>query len=369
MTRAHPSTGLYVHVPFCGVKCKFCDFAAFPGRTLDIPRYMAALAKEIRSKPAQPLSTFYVGGGTPTVLSIPDWTTLFLAVSSTFLFSKNHEASVECNPESTTEELLVFLRGHGINRLSFGVQSSQDPLLKLLGRAHNWEGFLKAYRLARRVGFQNINIDLMFGLPTQTMVDWQNTLNDVLALDPEHISAYALTVEDRTHLKHQGVEPDEDLQADMYDWASDRLWASGFQHYEISNYAKPGFECRHNLRYWKNEPCVGVGVAAADYDGKVRRRNTHRLDDYMARWENGKTAVVEETLLTEPERVGENLMLSLRLRDGAQLTPQTRELYGSVIQRFASLGFLELQADQLKPTRQGWKLSNMLFQELLTPPS
>jgi len=378
-------TGLYIHIPFCHAKCHYCDFAAYPGRAKEIPRYLDALHREIRSSfpslmrgeharradggAAPLLETLFVGGGTPTVLSPEQWKDLLSVVKDVAPFATDHEATTECNPESTTPELLDTFRAIGLNRLSFGLQATQDRLLKSLGRLHDFARFESVYRDARAAGFDNINIDLMYGLPGQTVKDWQETVEKIIALAPEHVSAYALTVEEETVFAQKGVGTNGDAQADMYEWASDRLQAAGYAHYEISNFARPGRACRHNLRYWKNLPCLGVGVSAAGYDGARRRKNTDDITDYINALEAGRSPVIEDDVLAEEERLGEDLMLALRLSDGADLSDRARALYGPALARFHDQGFLtaDLHGRRYVPTRRGWLLSNQLFQALLSP--
>ncbi|MGQ0645209.1 MAG: radical SAM family heme chaperone HemW [Elusimicrobiota bacterium] len=361
-------TGLYVHIPFCHAKCRYCDFAAWAGRGREIPRYLAALETEIAGLGGGELETLFFGGGTPSVLEPEHWRSLLGAVRRAFRFAPGLEATVECNPESSSPEKFGALAELGVNRLSFGLQSAEDGVLKALGRLHDFARFRSVYLQARAAGFANVNVDLMFGLPGQTRAGWGDTLSRVLDLEPEHVSAYALTVEEETAFGRAGVRADGDLQADMYDEAADRLQAAGYVHYEISNFAKPGRECRHNLRYWKNLPCLGAGVSAASFDGRRRRANTDDLAAYMDAVERGESAAAEDEALTDEERLGEDLMLSLRLREGALPAPKTRALYGAALGRFQSLGFLEADpSGRVRPTRRGWLLSNRLFQELLSP--
>lgn len=362
----HPLKGLYVHLPFCHVKCKFCAFAAFPGRLNDIPRYLAALAADLRRLPAASLDTLYFGGGTPTVLESSDWSGLFSVLHEKFSFT-SPEISIECNPESTTPEKLEAFRALGVNRLSFGLQASQEKHLAGLGRLHDWARFETAWRDARAAGFTNLNVDLMYGLPEQTLAEWKECLDRVLALAPEHLSAYALTVEEKTPFGHHGVETDDDLQADMFEVLADKAGAAGLGHYEISNFAKPGFECRHNMKYWRNEECLGAGVSAAWYSGGVRRKNTENLSEYMAAIEGEKSPVIDEARLPEGEKIGEDLMLGLRTREGAPLSERALDLYGAALRRHATDGLIIMGCDHVTPTPRGWLLSNRLFQDLLSP--
>jgi oxygen-independent coproporphyrinogen-3 oxidase len=349
------------------VKCKFCAFAAFPGRLNDIPRYLAALAADLRALPSAALDTVYFGGGTPTVLEPADWRGLFAVLRDKFDLRPAAELSVECNPESTSPEKLAAMKALGVNRLSFGLQAAQDRLLKDLGRLHDRAAFERAWRDARAAGFDNLNVDLMFGLPGQTLGDWEESLAWVLSLGPEHLSAYALTVEEKTAFGHHAVETDDDLQADMYELLADRAEAAGHGHYEISNFARPGFECRHNRKYWRNEDCLGAGVSAAWYWDGARRKNTEDLTGYMDAVEAGRSPAVESVRLSDSQRKGEDLMLALRTREGAALTDEVGKSFGGVIARYAGLGMLTAEGGRVKPTRKGWLLSNALFQELLSP--
>jgi oxygen-independent coproporphyrinogen-3 oxidase len=361
---------LYIHIPFCHVKCRFCDFAAFPGRLKDIPRYIAALAGEMfLAAPSvdRTLPTLYFGGGTPSVLAVSHWEAVWSSLQRHFTWD-GAEVTIEVNPESATPELFARWRDRGVNRLSFGLQAAQDHHLKSLGRLHDWNTFAGAFRLAREAGFDNLNVDLMFGLPGQTPAEWRQSLDRVAALDPEHISAYALTVEERTAFSHAGVETDGDIQADLYETASDMLTAAGYRHYEISNFARPGRECRHNLRYWRNADCPGLGVSAAWHENGVRYKNTDNLTDYMDAVEGGRRPVLEETRLPDGERRGENLMLGLRLAEGVSPDQEDIVLYGAVLEKYAGLGFLTRDAEgRYRPTLKGWLLSNRLFSELLSP--
>jgi oxygen-independent coproporphyrinogen-3 oxidase len=361
-------TGLYVHVPFCHARCRYCDFATYTDRAADAERYLAALRREMGAHRGASLDTVFVGGGTPSALDPVQWGGLMAAVREHFTLLPGAEVTVECNPESVTPDLLAAYRATGVNRLSLGLQASQDRLLRGLGRLHDFDRFLRAWADARAAGFDNLNLDLMYGLPGQTREDWRETLRRVLDLRPEHLSAYALKVEHGSAYGRQGLEVDDDLEADLYEEAVGLLAAAGYRHYEISNFALPGRECRHNLRYWHNASTIGVGLSAAGFDGRHRRVNAKAMDDYLAAVEGGRSPVAEESTLTPEERVGEDLMLALRLADGVRPDETARRLYGPVLDRFTALGFLTRHPDgRLTPTLKGWLLSNRLFQELLSP--
>lgn len=365
-------TGLYVHIPFCSVKCRFCDFAAYPGRRGEIPRYLAALFKEIAQRAAEfpgvPLDTLYIGGGTPSLLSPSEMLNLVGVVRDCFAFTERPELTLECNPESLDPPRLEALRKAGINRLSLGLQTTEDPLLKALGRTHDLRVFHGAYRLARAFGFDNLNIDLMYGLPGQTRESWRDTLRRVVDLGPEHVSAYALTVQPNTPFRRAGVVPDDDLQADLYESAADALTSAGFDHYEISNFARPGRASRHNLRYWRNQDCLGAGVSAAWYTAGRRRTNTDNLSLYLLAIEAGQTPVVEETDLSKDERAGEDLILAFRLSEGVTPTAHQRRLFNAVFQEQIARGLLTESNGRLFPTRRGWLLSNTLSLPFLSSP-
>ncbi|MBK8575833.1 MAG: radical SAM family heme chaperone HemW [Elusimicrobia bacterium] len=384
-------TGLYLHIPFCAVKCRFCDFAAYPGRREDTARYLNALRRELagisrlkggeqndsdlvddssRSTgffgvPRRVLETFYVGGGTPSLLEPAQWQGLLGGVRECFDISADWEATLECNPDGVSLDKLKAWRESGMNRLSFGLQTDEGPLLSVLGRTHTFEDFKDVFHAARTQGFDNLNVDLMFGLPGQTFDGWVKTLERVIELSPEHLSAYALHVEESTYFHRSGVQSDDDLQADMYELTADLLESAGYVHYEISNFAHPGFECRHNLRYWRNQECLGAGTSSAGYDGIRRRTNTDDLSIYLSSVEKNGVPDSESLELSPAQREGENLMLGLRLKEGALLTPAGQALYGKSLDRHVRDGLLNRKGDRYYPTRKGWRLSNRIFVDLL----
>jgi oxygen-independent coproporphyrinogen-3 oxidase len=357
--------GLYVHIPFCTVKCRFCHFAVYPGLTKEIPNYLSALKKEMSLHSGRTLDTVYFGGGTPTVLEPADWKGLTETLHSVFKLAGTCEITVECNPENTTREKLSALKECGATRLSFGLQATQDAILTRIGRTHDFEKFKTIYAAARGLGFNNLNIDLIYGLPDQTASDWESTLESIVELAPEHVSAYALDVEERSAFHHLNVQVDEDLQAEMYEILSDRLEFEGFNHYEISNFARPGFECRHNLKYWKNQPCLGVGVSAASYENGVRRTNVSRIEDYLKALSGARAPIAEEVTLSDEKREGENLILALRLKEGSALSLHSWERYGPILEKFASQGLVNFDGERARLTRAGWLLSDRVFRELV----
>lgn len=317
--------------------------------------------------PRRFLETFYVGGGTPSILEPLEWRALLAGVRDSFDTDQNWEATLECNPDSVTDEKLNAWQDSGMNRLSVGLQSDDPALLAILGRTHTYDDFVKVFRSARAKKFHNLNVDLMYGLPGQTLEGWTKTLRRVLETDPDHLSAYGLQIEETTYFHRSGVQADDDLQADMYEAAADMLESAGYIHYEISNFAKPGFECRHNLRYWRNQECLGVGVSSAWYDGAARHTNTDDLTQYMDSVETEGTPTSETVRLPPDQQEGENLMLGLRLKEGVLPTPAGQALFGPALDRHVEEGLLVREGARYRPTRTGWRLSNRIFVDLLVP--
>jgi oxygen-independent coproporphyrinogen-3 oxidase len=351
--------GLYIHIPFCHARCGYCDFATYVGQESNADAYLHAMKVEINAAPHYELETIFVGGGTPTTLTPAQIRFLFDAVHSHFDTSRLAEATVEANPESANADVLTAYQASGINRLSFGLQSANDAILKTLDRLHTFEEFAAQYTQARRLGFQNINIDLMYGLPGQTLADWKETLDRVVAFEPEHLSAYALKIEDGTRFARDNESIDNDLEADMYLLASETLEKAGYAHYEISNFAKPGYECRHNLLYWQNAATLGVGLSAASHIGNRRWKNVRGLSEYI----QGAPGI-DSIELTGEDRDREDVMLGLRLNSGVESAALDRfDL--PVMKQFRNLGLAVDQAGRTRLTPRGWLLSNQLFQYLV----
>ena len=361
-------TGLYIHIPFCKQKCKYCDFASFAGRERRIGAYLRALEKEASSSPLFTFETLYVGGGTPSLLSVTQIKKLAGIISSFFGPIKNFEESTfEANPESLTEEKLAVLKEAGFNRLSMGLQSFNDNELKMLGRVHTAAQFLEAYENARKAGFTNINVDLIAGLPNQKLEDFLDSLKHLFALSPEHISVYGLQIEEGTPFFEQGIVCDQLLMRQMLEHTHDFLTENGYHHYEISNYAKPGFEARHNTHYWQNGEYVGLGSAAVSYVGGVRYQNTPNLADYITRMENGQSPVVFHEKLCGQEKEGENLLLGLRQLDGIILSPTQKEMFGTEIEKHLQNGLLVRDGKKVKLSKEGLYLANEVFCSFVAP--
>jgi oxygen-independent coproporphyrinogen III oxidase len=356
--------GLYIHVPFCDKRCSYCDFVTFSDKSSHVDRYLSALGNEMAHYAGTPVETIFVGGGTPTALSVEQIRVVMAHIRRHFDLSLLTEATVEANPESASVERLSAYKEGGINRLSLGLQTTSDETLERIGRLHHYAGFLNALKRARSIGFQNINIDLMFGLPGQTMEDWKDSLDRVIALEPQHVSAYALKVETGTPFDRAGVEADPDLQADMYLLAAEKLNAAGFEHYEISNFSRPGLASKHNLRYWLNEDVIGVGVSAAGYRNGVRRKNTSQLHAYIKGCLSGSLPQAEEVALESSVRQKEDLMLRLRLGAGVE-SDLLRRVGVPNLDQFLDHGLAQENDGRFFLTPSGWLVSNQLFQHLI----
>jgi len=372
--------GLYLHLPFCVSKCAYCDFASLPlesaGGLPMARRYLDALGVELDLRAASPefadaaVETIYLGGGTPTVLPA-DWLSgLLERVRRRFAVAEEVEVTVEANPGTVDEAKLAALVAAGVNRLSLGVQSFSDQVLRTLGRAHTAGDAEAAPAAARAAGFANLSFDLIHGVPGQSSRDWEETLQRALAAGPEHISCYGLSIEQGTPLA-AGIEAGrlalagEDQCADMYQSAVALLTAKGYHHYELSNFALPEQECRHNRRYWAGGEYLGVGVSAHSYRGGVRWNNTGSLPVYTEWLERGRLPAVRAELLSRRERVGEMLVLGLRCREGVAeqeiaeacgLSP--REIFGKEIEELSDRGLLIAGDGRLRVPRRKWLVSN-----------
>ncbi|MHB9037440.1 MAG: radical SAM family heme chaperone HemW [Armatimonadota bacterium] len=370
----------YIHIPFCLSKCLYCDFNSYPGMESLHDLYVRALITEIEragADCAEPLDSVYIGGGTPTILSVQNLGNILTCVKRTLGLSEDAEITLEVNPGTVDQSKLAQLRAFNFNRLSIGVQSLDDEFLALLGRIHTAEQAVEVYTAARRSGFDNISIDLMFALPGQTFDHWKNTLDTALRLEPEHISLYELTVEEGTRFAELCAQgklalPDEDLQIDMYELAITSLKAAGFEHYEVSNFARPGYRCRHNQVYWRNEPYYGFGAGATSYvsgDRAVRVRDPRHYIDAI---ESGGNAIEFVERLTGRRLLAETLIQGLRMLDGIdmyKLSAQTcidiASEFAAQIVRLESRGLVESCDSRLRVTHQGLLLLNDVSEELL----
>ena len=326
---------------------------------------------------AGPLQTIFIGGGTPSILSADALAQLLADMHQHFQTTPDTEITVECNPGTVDSEKLKVMRDNGVNRLSFGLQAMQDETLKQLGRIHTVAEFLQSYRLAREEGFENINIDLIFALPSQTMEAWHHTLNETISLEPNHISAYNLVMEETTPFYEwwQAGELDlltEDTEADMFQYTIDTLTAHGYVHYEICNFAKPGHFARHNLIYWNNQPCIGLGVGACGYVNGVRYTNIRGIAPYTNKLSQRHKPIADTERMTGHAEKAETLMLALRKREGISLDAyhdrfgeEIEVAFGSILKKWIDLQLLERTATHLRLTPRGLFLANEVFVELM----
>jgi len=372
-------TALYIHVPFCRRKCPYCSFVSYDYRGEDIPLYINALKQELKQRAGgEHIRSIFFGGGTPSLLAAEVIGDILSLTNTLFNVDKAAEITMEANPGTVDEAYLTAVRKLGVNRLSLGVQSLDDRELVLLGRIHNAGQARDAVRFARNAGFDNLSLDLIYGLPGQDITGWQHSLDEALALKPEHLSLYGLTLEEDTPMWtaiSQGFLPalDPDLSADMYELAEDRLAASRYEHYEISNWARRGRECRHNLTYWCTLPYIGVGAAAHSYMNGRRMANTKDLDKYLAYYSGTKPPVPEldEEINTELE-LAESVILGLRLVAGINADEVKSRFgvdilarYRRQIEEMTSAGLLEQNNGNIKLTRRGRLLSNEVFWRFL----
>ncbi len=391
--------GLYVHVPFCKTKCPYCDFNTYQGIENLIEPFLPAITSEITcwgdALAHPPVKSVFFGGGTPSYLPPGDIERILVAIQSSFQVDPAAEISIEANPGDLDEAACAGILNQGVNRLSIGVQSLDNDLLNLLGRRHQASEAVEAFQSARQAGFDNVNLDLMYGLPNQSMEQWQKTLSSLIELTPEHISLYALTIEEGTPMHRWAAEgkipePDSDLAADMYQHAREVLAEAGYHHYEISNWSLPDRACEHNLVYWENGPYLGVGPGAHSRLGDYRFWTVLSPRDYntkAATWADSGVQpladLVETALQGIPTLGGwehlslettcsETMFLGLRLLDGLNLSEASAiagtdlaKKFQTPIQECLNLGLLEQDGDCLKLTMQTYLVANQAFTRFL----
>ncbi|MBI1276990.1 MAG: radical SAM family heme chaperone HemW [Anaerolineaceae bacterium] len=383
-------SSLYLHIPFCRIKCTYCAFNTYVNLDNLIEPFVRALIKEIqivgRSKPQQKLHTVYIGGGTPSLLTASQLDRILTTIRHEFDLLADSEISMESNPSDLTSEYMAAVKAVGINRLSIGMQSANDTELKLFERRHDLDAVLRAVESAREGGFDNLNLDLIYGIPQQTLADWEKSLQVLLSLTPEHVSLYALGLEDGTPLKTwvdtgKYPAPDDDLAADMYDLATDMLGSAGLAQYEISNWAKPGLECRHNLQYWRNLPYPGVGPGAHGYADGVRystilspQRYIKLMNEAHREFVFPHTPATEQATVVDREsEIAETLIMGLRLTQEGIRRDSFRERFGEdlldvhpeTIARYEKNGLLYVDNNVVRITERGRLLSNMVFRDLV----
>ncbi len=385
---------LYVHIPFCVKKCAYCDFLSAPAGEREIRAYTDALIREIRSRGKNyreyRVSTVFLGGGTPSVLSGEDTARIFRALKESFDMTENPEITLEANPGTVTEEKAAVWKNLGINRISIGLQSVNDRELKMLGRIHTFREFLNTWELVRNIGFYNVNIDLISAIPGQTAESWESTLRTVAELGPEHISAYSLIIEENTPFYTQYGEgetrdsffpplPDEDEDREIYQRTASVLKEYGYHRYEISNYAREGYECRHNLGYWGRKEYLGLGLGASSLIRECRFHNTVDMRQYMHVYgETGKKTDAQESALEEEEKLSvedqmeEFMFLGLRRMDGispedfrAAFDRDIMEIYGEKLIKLEKQGLITNSGDRIRLTERGIDISNYVFTEFI----
>ena len=401
-----PDTSIYLHIPFCKHRCAYCDFNTYAGQEAMIPAYVEALIKEIEfigtQLPNLPIyqstQTIFFGGGTPSLLSGPQFDSVMSALSSAFNISADAEVTIEANPGTISPAKLDSIRKAGINRISFGVQSSNTEELRMLEREHDFFTVIEAVSTARKAGFNNLNLDLIYALPEQTLESWQTTVKRVLELEPEHISAYALTLEHGTPFGRwadKGILPlpDPDLAADMYEWTMDYLVENDYVHYEISNWAKdngqrtiddgkPSFACEHNLQYWRSLSYLGLGAGAHGYAGGFRYSNALRIKTYIDRLSNSQSnnlpfpltpATVNHHKQTQSDDISDYMINNLRLVQAGIADSDFRSRFGGglldsfpkEVEELIKNGLMEKKtsdnSEVFRLTRRGRLLGNRVF--------
>ena len=370
---------LYIHIPFCKRKCKYCSFISFDDRVNDIPAYIDALKQEfiLRSVSAT-IETIYFGGGTPSLLSPQQLSDILAVIGRCFEIADDTEISIEANPGTVDLKYLADIKEAGINRLSLGIQSFNDAELSMLGRIHSSKEAGAAVRDARQAGFDNLNIDLIYGLPGQNIDDWNTSLHQALDFHPEHMALYALTLEAEEMLAKEikaGKWPqiDADTVATQYELAEELLGKKGYRHYEISNWSRPGRECRHNLVYWQEGSYLGVGVAAHSYIEKRRSANTGDLDKYIKALSQNKLPPQEIDEIINPDlEIAESIILGLRLCCGINIDDFEKRFgidimkqYGKQIEELLNFGLIEKNQEYIRLTPQGRLLGNEVFWRFL----
>nr|WP_303242128.1 radical SAM family heme chaperone HemW [uncultured Blautia sp.] len=367
---------IYIHIPFCIRKCDYCDFLSGPSGPEEQADYVQALLREIQAVEegeGRSVSSIFIGGGTPSVLDERLLGDILREIRNRFKMKEDAEITIEVNPGTANIGKLQAYREMGINRLSIGLQSPEDRELKILGRIHNYGQFLETYQEARTVGFDNINIDLMSAIPDQTYEGWVKNLRTVAELEPEHISAYSLIVEEGTPFAARKLNlPDEDTEYNMYEATAQILKEYGFEQYEISNYARKGRECRHNVGYWTRQDYLGFGLGASSLYGKERFANTADMKKYLENSKNPEKIREKEPSLTREDEMAEFMFLGLRMTKGISKADFQRcfgctieSVYGEVLEKYESMELLLEKDGRIFLSREGIHVSNSIMAEFL----
>ncbi len=372
--------GIYIHIPFCKQKCYYCDFISYTNQYNKIPKYIESMEQEIEEFDFSnyQLTSIYIGGGTPSYMDSRYIGQILDKIHEKIDFNEI-EITIEVNPGTVTKQKLEEYKKDGINRLSIGLQSTNNRILKELGRIHTYEEFLNTYHLAEEVGFKNINIDLMLGLPGQTIQDLKESLNKIIKLNPNHISIYSLIIEEGTKIAEQLKEgkielPEEEQERRMYWYIKDTLELNGYYHYEISNFSKRGKESKHNLNCWNQEQYIGFGVAAHSYINNVRFSNITSIEEYIKNIkENHKEKNIKiEEQQTLKDKKNEFMMLGFRKIEGVDIAKFKERfvespifLYREKLNKLVNQGLIEIDLNHIKLTNKGLDLANLVFEEFI----
>lgn len=375
--------GMYVHIPFCIRKCQYCDFISFENQQSKTEEYVNAIVQEIKGVKTEigkkELSTIYIGGGTPSILEIKEIEKIIDTIKKEFTISKSAEITIEVNPGTVSKNKLETYQRIGINRISIGLQSTNNEILKQIGRIHTYEQFLATYQMAREVGFQNCNVDLMLALPRQTIEILEESLEKVIALQPEHISVYSLILEENTPMfqeyqYHEVIFPNEEKERNMYWRVKEILEEKGYQHYEISNFAKPGYESKHNVNCWNQEEYIGIGLAAHSYYQKTRYSNTTNLVKYIENIQKGfwkKNRQIQEEQ-TKEEQQREYMLLGLRKLEGVSIIDFKNkffqnpiDLYNKEVEKLVRQELIQIRKQQIQLTQKGLDFANLVWEEFV----
>ena len=374
--------GLYIHVPFCAQKCYYCDFNSYKINFDEKKEYLINIKKEMKLYKDEfknkVFDTIFLGGGTPSILTSEEIKQIIDSVYENFNIYKEAEITIECNPGTINRQKLIDFKNMGINRLSIGLQAVQNHHLKSIGRIHTYEEFEKNYFDALEVGFKNINIDLMYALPNQTTKEWKDTLNKIIDLNPTHISAYSLILEEGTKLydmyeNNEFELLDEDTDIKMYEYTIDTLKKHGYNQYEISNYSRTNFECMHNIIYWKCDNYLGLGPGASGFIGNIRYSNIENICEYNERVMQNIKPINEKNVLTEKDVIEEFIFMGLRMNEGINLNIfkerfncEFLDLYNDVVEKLIKRDLIKLENQNVLLTQKGREISNSVFVEFLT---
>jgi oxygen-independent coproporphyrinogen III oxidase len=368
---------LYIHIPFCKQKCLYCDFPSYSGKEKFMDEYIDALNKEILEKAGKySISSIFIGGGTPSYLKDSSLESLLITLNKLKL-KESMEFTIECNPGTINRKSLEIMKKYNVNRLSMGLQSTKNSILKEIGRIHNYKEFKNNYFLAREIGFENINVDLMFGLPNQKLEDWQESLVEIAKLEPEHISTYSLIIEEGTHFYNLYEQnklnlPEEENERLMYLVSKEILDKYGYHQYEISNFAKTGKECFHNKVYWKCNQYLGLGVSASSFIDKKRIKNLDDIQEYIEKINNNES-IIEETHVNDlNDDMEEFMFMGLRMIEGININEfkqrfnkDINEVYGDIIEENIKKELLICKSEKLFLSQKGIEISNYVMSDFI----